>query len=55
LPQFSEDDFLNFLITEALVARGEIDRQQAAEKSDHDDFLKSHKEWNPQNSPVSGV
>jgi hypothetical protein len=48
MPRFSEDDYLNFIVLEALVARGEEDRKQAEEEQKHADFRKSHKDWNPE-------
>lgn len=47
MPRFSEDDFLNFLVTEALVARGEKDRERAEERVKQEQFKKSHKTWDP--------
>jgi hypothetical protein len=47
LPRFSRDDYLDYLVTEALVARGEADRQNAEDQHEKDDFRKSHKKWDP--------
>ena len=47
MPRFSEDDYLNFIVLEALVQRGERDRKQAEEERKKDEFKGSHKKWNP--------
>jgi hypothetical protein len=47
MPRFSEDDVLDFMVTEALVERGEQDRKRAEEKSKQASFRKSHKGWDP--------
>lgn len=47
LPRFSRDDYLDYLVTEALVARGEADRQRAEDQDEKDKFRKSHKGWDP--------
>jgi hypothetical protein len=48
MPRFSEDDFLNFIVLEALVARGEEDRKEAEKQDEQESFRKSHKDWNPE-------
>lgn len=48
MPRFSEDDYLNFIVLEALVARGEEDRKQAEDSDKHTAFRNSHKDWNPE-------
>lgn len=48
MPRFSEDDYLNFCVLEALVARGEEDRKEAEDEQERADFRKSHKDWNPE-------
>jgi hypothetical protein len=47
MPRFSEDDVLDFLVTEALVERGERDRKRAEDKAKREAFRKSHKHWDP--------
>jgi len=47
MPTFSHDPFLNFCVLEALVARGEQDREEAETEREHEDFRKSHKGWDP--------
>jgi len=51
MPRFSDDDFVNFCVLEALVQRGERDREEAEERGEQEDFLKSHKGWDPDESP----
>lgn len=48
MPRFSEDDFLNFIVLEALVARGEEDVKTAEEAKEREEFRSSHKDWNPE-------
>jgi hypothetical protein len=48
MPRFSEDDVLDFMVTEALVERGENDRKRAEKEAEKDAFRKSHKDWDPQ-------
>lgn len=48
MPRFSDDDYLNFIVLEALVERGERDRQEAEESREQQDFLHSHKGWDPE-------
>lgn len=47
MPRFSEDDVIDFMVTEALVERGERDRKKAEEKAKMEAFRKSHKGWDP--------
>lgn len=47
MPRFSDDDYLNFLVTEALVARAEVDRSVAEDKQKQEAFKSSHKNWDP--------
>lgn len=53
MPRFSEDDVLDFMVTEALVERGERDRKQAEENAEKESFRKSHKNWDPQKARSS--
>ena len=48
MPRFSDDDYLNFCVLEALVAHGEEDRKRAEEEDEKDEFKGSHKGWNPE-------
>lgn len=45
LPEFSEDDVTNFLVTEALVAKAGAERIKANEDRERQDWMKSHKDW----------
>jgi hypothetical protein len=47
MPRFSDDDFVNFCVLEALVQRGERDREEAEQNKEEEDFRKSHKGWDP--------
>lgn len=47
MPRFSEDDVLDFMVTEALVDRGERDRKKAEKEAEKESFRKSHKGWDP--------
>lgn len=50
MPRFSDDDYLNFIVLEALVQRGERDREKAEEAEEHKQFRKSAKDWHPEGS-----
>lgn len=45
LPQFSDDDVTNFLVTEALVTRAGYERAQANKDRERQDWMRSHKDW----------
>lgn len=45
LPQFSEDDVTNFLVTEALVTKAGFERTKANENREKQDWMKGHKDW----------
>lgn len=47
LPRFSDDDYLDYLVTEALVERGEGDRRRAEDDHEKKKFRQSHKKWDP--------
>lgn len=47
MPRFSDDDYVNFCVLEALVQRGERDREAAEEQDEQTSFIKSHKGWDP--------
>lgn len=51
MPQFSDDDYLNFIVLEALVARGEQDRKDSEQSHEAEAFRKSHKDWDPHGGP----
>ena len=50
MPRFSDDDYLDFIVLEALVARGEQDRKDAEKASEQKQFRKSHRNWKPEGS-----
>lgn len=45
LPRFSEDDVINFMVAEALVARATIETQEATKNREKQDWMKDHKDW----------
>lgn len=45
LPQFSEDDVTNFMVTEALVTRGGYERAEANKNRERQEWMKNHKGW----------
>jgi len=45
LPQFSEDDVVNFMVHEALVARAAHERTQANKDRERQDWMAGHKDW----------
>lgn len=45
LPQFSEDDVTNFLVTEALVTKAAAERTEANKNRERQDWMKGHKDW----------
>jgi hypothetical protein len=51
MPRFSHDPYVNFCVLEALVQRGERDREDAEERKEEEDFRKSHKGWDPDDGP----
>lgn len=54
MPRFSEDDVLNFMVTEALVARGNQDTKDAHKNKEREDFRRSHKDFDPTASTPPG-
>lgn len=54
LPQFSEDDVTNFMVTEALVTRAAHERAQANKDRKRQDWMKSHKDWAKESGLVNG-
>lgn len=52
LPRFSEDDVVDFMVVEALVARGNAEVEKARKDAEREEFKKSHKGFDP-NAPGS--
>lgn len=53
MPRFSDDDVLDFMVLEALQARGNEDTRKAEKDAEKDRFRKSHKGFDP-NHPQGG-
>jgi len=45
LPEFSEDDVTNFMVTEALVVRGAHERTKARKDSERQEWIGGAKDW----------
>jgi hypothetical protein len=45
LPTFSDDDVVNFMVTEALVQRAAHDRIAADKDRERQQWMKGHKNW----------
>jgi hypothetical protein len=45
LPQFSEDDVTNFMVTESLVARAAHERAKAGKDREKQEWMADHKDW----------
>jgi hypothetical protein len=58
MPRFSDDDVLDFLVTEAVVMNGleaEAEAQKkAADTAEREHFRDNHKEWAAANFPQGG-
>lgn len=54
LPEFSEDDVTNFLVTEALVTRGAHERAKAQKDRERQTWMKDHKAWATEQGLVGG-
>lgn len=52
LPQFSDDDVTNFMVTEALVARSAHERLEANKNRERQDWMKGHKDWAKQSGLI---
>lgn len=47
MPRFSEDDVIDFMVTEALVHRGRASEEKAEKTQKQSDFMHSHKDFDP--------
>lgn len=58
MPKFSDDDYIDFCVTEALVVRGREEEQTAEKSSAAEKFRQSHKGFDPgnliDNAPAGG-
>lgn len=54
LPTFSEDDVVNFMVTEALVTRAATERQAAQKDREKQDWMKTHKDWAKESGLLEG-
>lgn len=54
LPQFSDDDVTNFLVTEALVARSAHERLEAGKNREKQEWMKGHADWAKEQGLLGG-
>lgn len=54
LPQFSEDDVTNFMVTEALVSKAAAERTRLNEDREKQDWMKGHKDWAKESGLLDG-
>lgn len=54
MPEFSQDDVLNFMVNEALVVRAGHERKKAEKTAEREAFRKSHKQFDPNSPPQGG-
>lgn len=54
MPQFSEDDVTDFLVTEALVTRAAVEQQNAQKDREKQDWMKGHKDWAKEQGLIDG-
>lgn len=47
LPRLSEDDVLDFIATETMIARAATDRKKAEKREEARQFTKSHRDFKP--------
>lgn len=55
MPQFSEDDVTDFLVTEALVTRATLEKQSANKDRERQDWMKNHKDWAKKSGLLDGA
>lgn len=53
MPSFSNDDVIDFMVLEALQARGNKEMRDAEKEAERERFRKSHKGFDP-NNPQGG-
>lgn len=54
MPQFSEDDVVNFMVNEAMIHRAREQAEKAEKERERENHMRSHKDFDPFKTPSPG-